>query len=126
MALFVIFSVKYFIERKVREAQKNAVSKEKELSEAGAERMTISSSELEKKNSSFSIGSEQGVGNELPNANETYTIEFNGVGKVLKSGVKIMDNVTGQFLPQRTCAIMGPSGAGKVIICTVHARHPVD
>ena len=66
------------------------------------------------KNSKVSIGDSNDVPQSKIKNDDTYKIEFEGVGMVLKSGVKIMSGVTGAFLPKRTCAIMGPSGAGKV------------
>lgn len=43
---------------------------------------------------------------------EEYHIQFEGVGLTLPDGLQIMKGVSGEFLPKRTCAIMGPSGAG--------------
>ena len=44
LVLFLIFSIKYFIEAKVREAQRGALSKEKDdISEEATRRMTLSS-----------------------------------------------------------------------------------
>lgn len=44
---------------------------------------------------------------------DEYHIKFEGVGLTLPDGLQIMKGVSGEFLPRRTCAIMGPSGAGK-------------
>ncbi|RGB39200.1 hypothetical protein C1646_690392 [Rhizophagus diaphanus] len=43
----------------------------------------------------------------------TFDIEFEDLGLVLPSGITIMKGVTGKLSHGRTCAIMGPSGAGK-------------
>jgi hypothetical protein len=133
LVLFLIFSIKYFIEAKVREAQRGALSKEKDdISEEATRRMTLSSIDVqnnmeESKPSSMSIGDDKDIDPSNGSstsaassaaANETYNISFEGVGMVLKTGVKIMNGVTGEFRPMRTCAIMGPSGAGKVIRST--------
>ena len=46
-----------------------------------------------------------------------FHIEFEDMSLVLADGVtKVMSSVSGQFLPSRLCAIMGPSGAGKTTI----------
>ncbi|CAG8500570.1 10166_t:CDS:10 [Dentiscutata erythropus] len=44
---------------------------------------------------------------------KTFDIEFENLGLVLPSGIEIMKGVTGKLTHGRTCAIMGPSGAGK-------------
>ncbi|CAG8488921.1 20517_t:CDS:10, partial [Racocetra persica] len=44
---------------------------------------------------------------------KTFDIEFENLGLVLPSGIEIMKGVTGKLSHGRTCAIMGPSGAGK-------------
>jgi ABC-type multidrug transport system fused ATPase/permease subunit len=120
--------VKYFIEAKVREAQRGMLSKEKEISEESARRITSGGGKssldaLEEGSSKpLSVGKDdddvvKATGDsdrKNTSAVESYTISFEGVGLVLKTGVKIMNGVTGEFLPMRTCAIMGPSGAGKV------------
>ncbi len=49
-------------------------------------------------------------------APEALDIEFDDITFVLKDGTTIMQGVTGRFAPGRTCAIMGPSGAGKTTI----------
>ncbi|GBC06719.1 hypothetical protein RclHR1_00700018 [Rhizophagus clarus] len=43
----------------------------------------------------------------------TFDIEFENIGLVLPSGITVMKGVTGRLTHGRTCAIMGPSGAGK-------------
>jgi ABC-type multidrug transport system fused ATPase/permease subunit len=121
-ALFGIYSIKYFIEAKVREAQRGAINKEKEISDGAVHRMTVVGDAPPDFNSkkSLSIGDDTDVEDkkDMPGVSkknaEGYKISFEGVGLVLKTGVKIMSNVSGEFLPTRTCAIMGPSGAGKV------------
>ena len=47
---------------------------------------------------------------------QDYHISFENVGLTLPNGLTIMKGVSGEFLPRRTCAIMGPSGAGKTTI----------
>ncbi|CAG8500378.1 14161_t:CDS:2, partial [Cetraspora pellucida] len=44
---------------------------------------------------------------------KTFDIEFENLGLVLPSGIEIMKGVSGKLAHGRTCAIMGPSGAGK-------------
>ena len=57
-----------------------------------------------------------GVGQIVPEDkllnSEEYHIKFEGVGLTLPDGLQIMKGVSGEFMPKRTCAIMGPSGAG--------------
>ncbi|KAF0543785.1 putative ATP-dependent permease ADP1 [Gigaspora margarita] len=43
----------------------------------------------------------------------TFDIEFENLGLILPSGIEIMKGVSGKLTHGRTCAIMGPSGAGK-------------
>jgi hypothetical protein len=121
LVLFGAFSIKYFIEAKVREAQRGVLSKEKEISEGAVRRMTVVDSQsidAMDGTKSMSVGSNNDVDKvderKSSASLESYKISFEGVGLVLKTGVKIMNGVTGEFLPMRTCAIMGPSGAGKV------------
>jgi len=49
----------------------------------------------------------------------TADIAFEGLSLELKSGRRVLDGVTGQFLAGRLCAIMGPSGAGKTTFMNV-------
>ncbi|CAG8559433.1 9983_t:CDS:10 [Cetraspora pellucida] len=44
---------------------------------------------------------------------KTFDIEFENLGLILPSGIEIMKGVSGKLAHGRTCAIMGPSGAGK-------------
>ncbi|CAG8571773.1 7471_t:CDS:10, partial [Funneliformis caledonium] len=44
---------------------------------------------------------------------KTFDIEFENLGLVLPNGIAIMKGVTGKLSHGRSCAIMGPSGAGK-------------
>ena len=53
---------------------------------------------------------------ETCSSSQLFDIRFEDVGLELKTGVRIMRGVCGQFKPRRMCAIMGPSGAGKTTI----------
>ena len=48
-----------------------------------------------------------------------FDIDFEGIGLKLKNGKTIMHGVTGSFKNGRSCAIMGPSGAGKTTIMSL-------
>ena len=50
---------------------------------------------------------------QLSRLTRTFDIRFENLGKTLPTGVEIMRGVTGELKSGRTCAIMGPSGAGK-------------
>lgn len=50
---------------------------------------------------------------------KVFNIEFIGLGCTLPNGVTIMKGVTGAFRAGRTCAVMGPSGAGKTTVITL-------
>jgi ABC-type multidrug transport system fused ATPase/permease subunit len=91
-------------------------SKEKEISEESERLMGFGDNNNNKNIEEMEEGSDRCDGSDrVKSASlESYKISFEGVGLVLKTGVKIMNGVTGEFLPMRTCAIMGPSGAGKV------------
>lgn len=52
-------------------------------------------------------------------ARASFDISFENLSFTLPGGVKIIDNVTGRFLPGRVCAIMGPSGAGKTSLVSL-------
>eukprot|EP00040_Diaphanoeca_grandis_P035847 m.226409 g.226409 ORF g.226409 m.226409 type:complete len:1088 (-) comp33490_c0_seq1:114-3377(-) len=57
-------------------------------------------------------------------------IEFEGLGLTLTSGTTVMEGVCGTFESNRSCAIMGPSGAGKTTVINlisgkVHKTHGV-
>jgi len=47
---------------------------------------------------------------------QKFDIKFENLGKVLPNKTTIMKGVSGKFKAGRTCAIMGPSGAGKTTI----------
>ncbi|RHZ83223.1 hypothetical protein Glove_99g57 [Diversispora epigaea] len=49
----------------------------------------------------------------------TFDIEFEDLGLVLPSGIEIMKGVSGSLKHGRTCAIMGPSGAGKTTLVSL-------
>ncbi|CAG8697445.1 13563_t:CDS:10, partial [Funneliformis caledonium] len=49
----------------------------------------------------------------LEPVSRTFDIEFTNLGLILPSGIEIVKGVSGKFSKHRTCAIMGPSGAGK-------------
>ncbi|KAI9599551.1 hypothetical protein BDF19DRAFT_419105 [Syncephalis fuscata] len=50
---------------------------------------------------------------DLGEVEKTFNIAFTDLGLTLNNGVKIMAGVTGQLSSGRSCAILGPSGAGK-------------
>ena len=50
---------------------------------------------------------------------KTFTIEFENLGLKLENGIEIMKGVTGALYAGRTCAVMGPSGAGKTTFVTL-------
>ncbi|KAJ3303577.1 hypothetical protein HDV03_003654 [Kappamyces sp. JEL0829] len=50
---------------------------------------------------------------------KTFTIEFDDLGLKLPNGIEIMKGVSGTLYSGRTCAIMGPSGAGKTTFVTL-------
>ncbi|KAH6565656.1 hypothetical protein BASA62_007159 [Batrachochytrium salamandrivorans] len=50
---------------------------------------------------------------------QTFDIEFENLGLKLPNGVEIMGNVSGVLRSGHTCAIMGPSGAGKTTFVTL-------
>ena len=54
----------------------------------------------------------------LPDHHE-FEIEFTDLGLKLPNGVVIMEGVTGMFAPGRSCAVMGPSGAGKTTVMSL-------
>ncbi|CAG8509884.1 480_t:CDS:10 [Funneliformis mosseae] len=49
----------------------------------------------------------------LEPVSRTFDIEFTNLGLILPSGIEIVKGVSGKLSKHRTCAIMGPSGAGK-------------
>ncbi|KAJ3269984.1 hypothetical protein HDV01_000747 [Terramyces sp. JEL0728] len=57
--------------------------------------------------------------NSMDKLERTFDIEFENLGLMLPSGVEIMKGVTGTLRAGRTCAIMGPSGAGKTTFVTL-------
>lgn len=56
---------------------------------------------------------------QLAKLEKTFNIEFDNLGLRLDNGVEIMKNVSGTLYSGRTCAIMGPSGAGKTTFVTL-------
>lgn len=56
---------------------------------------------------------------QLARLERTFNIEFEDLGLKLDNGVEIMKNVSGTLYAGRTCAIMGPSGAGKTTFVTL-------
>ncbi|KAJ3216060.1 hypothetical protein HK099_006078 [Clydaea vesicula] len=55
----------------------------------------------------------------LQRLSKTFDLEFTDLGLVLGNGIEIMSGVTGALKSGRTCAIMGPSGAGKTTFVTL-------
>ncbi|CAG8581864.1 5093_t:CDS:10, partial [Diversispora eburnea] len=58
-------------------------------------------------------------GGTLNCVSETFDIKFENLSLKLPSGVEIMKGVTGKLKHGRTCAIMGPSGAGKTTLVSL-------
>ncbi|EGF80003.1 hypothetical protein BATDEDRAFT_37074 [Batrachochytrium dendrobatidis JAM81] len=56
---------------------------------------------------------------QLARLEQCFDIEFENLGLKLPNGVEIMANVSGALRSGRTCAIMGPSGAGKTTFVTL-------
>ncbi|CAI2163804.1 207_t:CDS:10 [Funneliformis geosporum] len=52
-------------------------------------------------------------GMKLEPVSRTFDIEFKNLGLILPNGIEIMKGVSGKLSKRKTCAIMGPSGAGK-------------
>ncbi|KAI9228514.1 MAG: hypothetical protein DHS80DRAFT_27237 [Piptocephalis tieghemiana] len=52
-------------------------------------------------------------GTKLVSSSRVFDISFENLGLTLPNGVNIMRNVTGELRSGRSCAVMGPSGAGK-------------
>ncbi|RHZ83218.1 hypothetical protein Glove_99g58 [Diversispora epigaea] len=57
--------------------------------------------------------------NILDRVSKTFDIEFEDLGLVLPSGIEVMKGVSGSLKHGRTCAIMGPSGAGKTTLVSL-------
>ncbi|KAG0242721.1 hypothetical protein BGW41_003617 [Actinomortierella wolfii] len=51
----------------------------------------------------------------------SFDIRFEGLGLRLPTGVEIIKNVSGRLATGRTCAVMGPSGAGKTTFLSILA-----
>ncbi|KAF9431406.1 hypothetical protein BGZ76_000340 [Entomortierella beljakovae] len=57
----------------------------------------------------------------LPKAERSFDIRFESLGLTLPSGVDIIQNISGRLITGRTCAVMGPSGAGKTTFLSIIA-----
>ncbi|KAG0219434.1 hypothetical protein BGX31_011310 [Mortierella sp. GBA43] len=57
----------------------------------------------------------------LPKAERSFDIRFEKLGLTLPTGVEIIKNISGRLLTGRTCAVMGPSGAGKTTFLSILA-----
>ncbi|KAF9193998.1 hypothetical protein BGZ50_006843 [Haplosporangium sp. Z 11] len=57
----------------------------------------------------------------LPKAERSFDIRFEGLGLTLPTGVNIIKNISGRLTTGRTCAVMGPSGAGKTTFLSILA-----
>ncbi|KAI8926163.1 hypothetical protein BC831DRAFT_457743 [Entophlyctis helioformis] len=55
----------------------------------------------------------------LARLEKTFDVEFENLSLTLPNGVEIMSGVSGALRSGRTCAIMGPSGAGKTTFVTL-------
>ncbi|KAK3831371.1 MAG: hypothetical protein JOS17DRAFT_828956, partial [Linnemannia elongata] len=52
---------------------------------------------------------------------QSFDIRFEKLGLTLPTGVDIIKNVSGRLITGRTCAVMGPSGAGKTTFLSILA-----
>ncbi|GJJ73776.1 hypothetical protein EMPS_06134 [Entomortierella parvispora] len=57
----------------------------------------------------------------LPKAERSFDIRFEELGLTLPTGVDIIKNISGRLITGRTCAVMGPSGAGKTTFLSILA-----
>ncbi|KAF9208073.1 hypothetical protein BGZ59_010806 [Podila verticillata] len=57
----------------------------------------------------------------LPKAERSFDIRFEKLGLTLPTGVDIIKNISGRLITGRTCAVMGPSGAGKTTFLSILA-----
>ncbi|KAF9147942.1 hypothetical protein BG015_010344, partial [Linnemannia schmuckeri] len=57
----------------------------------------------------------------LPKAERSFDIRFEKLGLTLPNGVDIIKNISGRLITGRTCAVMGPSGAGKTTFLSILA-----
>ncbi|CAG8511444.1 36519_t:CDS:10, partial [Racocetra persica] len=57
--------------------------------------------------------------NRLNPVSKTFDIEFENIGLVLYNDIEILKGIKGKFQHGRTCAIMGPSGAGKTTLISI-------
>ncbi|KAF8933200.1 hypothetical protein BGZ47_010990 [Haplosporangium gracile] len=57
----------------------------------------------------------------LPKAERSFDIRFEKLGLTLPTGVDIIKNISGRLIAGRTCAVMGPSGAGKTTFLSILA-----
>ncbi|KAF9363458.1 hypothetical protein BGX34_004108 [Mortierella sp. NVP85] len=57
----------------------------------------------------------------LPKAERSFDIRFEKLGLTLPTGVDIIKNISERLLTGRTCAVMGPSSAGKTTFLSILA-----
>ncbi|KAG0078817.1 hypothetical protein BGZ92_001301, partial [Podila epicladia] len=57
----------------------------------------------------------------LPKLERSFDIRFEKLGLTLPTGVDIIKNISGRLITGRTCAVMGPSGAGKTTFLSILA-----
>ncbi|KAF9989676.1 hypothetical protein BGZ75_005353, partial [Mortierella antarctica] len=57
----------------------------------------------------------------LPKAERSFDIRFEKLGLTLPTGVAIIKDISGRLITGRTCAVMGPSGAGKTTFLSILA-----
>ncbi|KAG9323700.1 hypothetical protein KVV02_008118 [Mortierella alpina] len=57
----------------------------------------------------------------LPKAERSFDIRFEKLGLTLPTGVDIIKDISGRLITGRTCAVMGPSGAGKTTFLSILA-----
>lgn len=129
--LYIIFLLKSFIEARIVAAEKAMIILTKDGLLAQEEISSVSRDHLQERRDSrrvvpasipqLEIVSSDAAAMEVSTAEtssstQLFDIRFEDVGLELKTGVRIMKDVCGQFKPRRMCAVMGPSGAGKTTI----------
>eukprot|EP01135_Chromosphaera_perkinsii_P007607 Nk52_evm63s914 gene=Nk52_evmTU63s914 len=128
IAILIIFKIK-----KVLHQNKISIDSEKMLKYKEARRLANSKlnhipeeedSDPEKDKSGSKTNTEVYDVGEVGGDNDgdnrrVFDIDFDSIGLKLPTGVTVMQGVTGSFKSGRTCAIMGPSGAGKTTIMSL-------
>ncbi|KAF9921317.1 hypothetical protein FBU30_008696 [Linnemannia zychae] len=97
-----------------------------ESSQRVSERATSTGSRLDFSASDRSLAlAAAAIGNSsamsLPKAERSFDIRFEKLGLTLPTGIDIIRNISGRLITGRTCAVMGPSGAGKTTFLSILA-----